>query len=183
MKKGTIINKKQITIGVMVAALAVAVFLNMKFTAAGGFETSDGDSSRVIGQTEFVNSKMNSDTVKEVSNNSYFTTAKTNRDQSRQENIDLLKSTIDNVKTSEDAKATAISQLSALTKQIENETSTETLINAKGFPNVLVLIGEDSTNVVVEAESLLDSEVQQIKDCVVSQTGVNIEKIKILTVQ
>ena len=183
MKKGTIINKKQITLAVMVLALAAAVFLNMKFSAAnGGFDVG-GTESGIIGQTEFVNSEVNSGTVQDVAANGYFTTAKANREQSREENIDLLKETIDNVKTDDAAKAKAVEQLAKITKCIEDETAIETLINAKGFPNVLVLIGDDSTNVVVQGTALLESEIQQIKDCVISQIGIPIEKIKILTVE
>ena len=44
MKKSAIINKKHITLAVMVMGLAVAVWLNMKFSAASGdFNISGND--------------------------------------------------------------------------------------------------------------------------------------------
>ncbi len=184
MKKGTIINKKQITLAVMVVGLAAAVWLNMKYSAANGQFSPTDDSSKIFGQTDYVNTESDSsDSTIQVNGNAYFTNARSNRDKTRQESIDLLKETISNVKTDDTAKKSAVDQLAALTKRGENETSIESLIKAKGFSESIAIIGDDSVNVIVEAEKLLDSQVQQIKDIVLGQTGISIEKIKILTVK
>ena len=183
MKKGTIIGKKQITLAVMVVGLAVAVWLNMKYSAASGKLGVKDGSSRIPGQTEFVNIGTGSDETVAVSANAYFTNARANRDDTRKENIDMLKETIANVKTDDSAKKSAVDRLAAIAAQSEHESAIESLVKAKGFSDSIAVIGDDSVNVIVEADKLLDSEVQQIKDIVISETGVSIEKIKILNVK
>ena len=183
MKKGTIIGKQQITLAVMVVGLAVAVWLNMKYSAASGKLGVKDGSSRIPGQTEFVNSGTGSDETVAVSANAYFTNARANRDDTRKENIDMLKETIANVKTDDSAKKSAVDRLAAIAAQSEHESAIESLVKAKGFSDSIAVIGDDSVNVIVEADKLLDREVQQIKDIVISETGVSIEKIKILNVK
>lgn len=184
MKKGTIINKKQITLAVMVVGLAAAVWLNMKYSAANGEFLPSDDSSKIFGQTDYVGDELESDdSTLQVGANAYFTNARSNRDKTREENIELLQETISNVKTDDTAKKSAVDQLAVITKRSENETAIESLIKAKGFTDSIAIIGDEGVNIIVEAEKLLDSQVQQIKDIVIGQTGISIEKIKILTVK
>ncbi len=184
MKKSAIINKKQITLAVMVLGLAVAVWLNMKYSAAsGGFGVTNNESDKLFGETEYVNGEPSDDEVLSVGVNGYFSSAKANRELTRLESIELLKETIENVKSDEATKVAAVERLAILTKRSEDENAIETLVKAKDFSNVIAIIGDNSVSVIVEGETLLDSEVQQIKDIVVGQTGISLEKIKILTVK
>ncbi len=183
MKKGTIINKKQITLAVMIVGLAAAVWLNMKYSAASGGLTVDGSSSKILGQTEYVNSALGDGETVAVAANAYFESARESRDRARQESVDVLKETVESVKTDDAAKKAAVEQLAAITARSEHESAIESLIKAKGFSDSIAVIGDESVNVVVEADKLLDSEVQQIKDIVIGETGVSLEKIKILNVK
>lgn len=185
MKKGTIIRKKQITLAVMVLALAAAVWLNMKYSAtSGGFDVAGTSSERFLGQTEYVNTEPEGDdSAVAVSANGYFATARANRDENRKENVELLQETVAGVTTDDAAKAAAVAQLADLAKRVEDEAAIETLIKAKGVSEVIAVIGDDSVNIIVEADELLDSEVQQIKDIVIGQTGIGVEKIKIMAVK
>ena len=184
MKKSAIINKKQITLAVMVLGLAAAVWLNMRYSAASGdFNIAGDESDKIFGETDYVSGELeNSETVT-VGGGGYFSSAKANREVARLESIELLKDTIENVKTDEASKTAAVERLSLLTKRSEDEAAIESLIKAKEFNNAIAIIGDDAVSVVVEGDTLLDSEVQQIMDIVVSQTGISIEKIKILTVK
>lgn len=184
MKKSAIINKKHITLAVMVMGLAVAVWLNMKFSAASGdFNISGNESDKIFGETDFVSSDIDTNETVAVAGSGYFSSAKANREVARLESVELLKETIENIKTDDESKTAAVERLSILTKRTEDETAIENLIKAKEFNNVIAIIGDDSVSVVVEGDTLLESEVQQIMDIVVSQTGISIEKIKILTVK
>lgn len=185
MKKIAIINKKQITLAIMVLGLAAAVWLNMKYSAASGnFNVAGNESDKIFGQTDYVsNNESNGDDTLQVGANGYFSTAKADREVARLESIEQLKEAIENVKTDDASKTAAIERIAVLTKRTEDETAIENLVKAKNFNNVIAIIGDDSVSVVVEGESLLDSEVQQIKDIVISQTGISLEKIKILAVK
>ena len=56
----------------------------------------------------------------------------------------------------------------------------ENLIKAKGFQDAVVLIDNDTANVIVQADKLSEQEVAQIQDIVTRQTGISIDNIKIM---
>lgn len=183
MKKGVILHKKQLVLGAMVLALGAAVWLNMRYSAASGNLLATGTDSRIIGQTDFVDNESTDTNAVSVSGEAYFSSAKNNRDETREEAIDILKETVNNAAADAETKKKAVEELSKLTKRMENESAIESLLKAKGFNKALTVIGDDAINVIVGKDKLLDSEVQQIKDAVMGQTGVGAEKIKILTVE
>ena len=95
--------------------------------------------------------------------------------------MSTLSTTANSETESDDVKKNAVTQLSAMTDNISKETNIETIIKAKGFADALVIISDESVTVMVQSESLLQSQTLQIQDAVVSQTGVELEKIKIIT--
>lgn len=185
MKKVKIVHKKQITLAVMVLGLAAAVWLNMKYTATnGGFSVGNTSSNRILGQAEYVGADADeNEGTLAVGSDSYFETARAERETSRKDQTELLQETIADVKIDDSAKAAAVDGLAVLTKRTENETAIETLIKAKGMPDSIAVIGDEGISVMIKGDSLLDSEVQQIKDIVIGQTGIGIEKIKIMAVK
>ena len=64
---------------------------------------------------------------------------------------------------------------------MNKEANIETIIKAKGIADALVIIADNSVTVMVHSEKLLQSQTLQIQDAVVSQTGMDLEKIKIIT--
>ena len=135
MKKIAIINKKQITLAIMVIGLAAAVWLNMKYSAASGnFNVTGTESDKIFGETDYVSDdNTQDDQILQVGANGYFSSAKANREVARLESIELLKETIENVKTDDASKTAAVERLSVLTKRSEDETAIESLIKAKNF--------------------------------------------------
>ena len=63
---------------------------------------------------------------------------------------------------------------------MENEQKLENLIKAKGFDEVLVIIGDDQISVIVQTEGLTGNQAAIIKDLVVSQMNVSSSAIKII---
>jgi len=186
MKKGTIVGKRQIVLAVLILALGAAVWLNMKYSAAnGGFNIAGTNtSSKVLGETQYVNNDVETESAVETSAKSdYFQTARADRTAARQDAVDLLKDSINDVSLDEAAKKAAVESLAVIAKRIENEASIESLIKAKGFPDAVAIIGEEGISVIVNCEELLSSETLQIQDIVTAQTGLTLEKIKIVTVK
>jgi stage III sporulation protein AH len=63
---------------------------------------------------------------------------------------------------------------------MDKEMIIENLIKAKGFKDTVAFVNDDKVNIVVQSDGLIPSQVAQIQDIVVSQTGVAVEKIKII---
>ena len=98
--------------------------------------------------------------------------AKVTREQVRAQNKD-------NTELSEEEKSDAVAQMVELTKQSETEMEIETLMATKGFSEAVVSLGEDSADVVVNAEELTDANRAQIEDIVTRKSDVKPEKIVI----
>ena len=105
--------------------------------------------------------------------------AKVTREQVRAQNKETLQSIIDNTELSEEEKSDAVAQMVELTKQSETEMEIETLMATKGFSEAVVSLGEDSADVVVNAEELTDANRAQIEDIVTRKSDVKPEKIVI----
>ena len=105
--------------------------------------------------------------------------AKVTREQVRAQNKETLQSIIDNTELSKEEKSDAVAQMVELTKQSETEMEIETLMATKGFSEAVVSLGEDSADVVVNAEELTDANRAQIEDIVTRKSDVKPEKIVI----
>lgn len=112
--------------------------------------------------------------------NDYFAATVLNRQQSRDEAIDVLKLVAESDEATEEAKASANEQISKIALDIQNETNIETLVKAKGFEECVAVISEGAVSVIVGAESLQASEAAQILAIVYDTTGVNPENVTII---
>ncbi len=113
--------------------------------------------------------------------NDYFATTVLNRQQSRDEAIDVLKLVTESEEASEEAKAEANAAISKIAVDIQNETNIETLVKAKGFEDCIAIISEDAVSVIVGAESLMASEAAQILSIVYDTTGISPENVSIVS--
>ena len=112
--------------------------------------------------------------------NDYFAATVLNRQQSRDEAIDVLKLVADSDEATEEAKASANEQISRIALDIQNEANIETLVKAKGFEDCVAVISDGAVSVIVGAESLQASEAAQILAIVYDTTGVNPENVTII---
>ena len=110
----------------------------------------------------------------------YFTATALNRQQSRDEALDVLRMVTESADASEAAKAEANEKISRIALDIQNEANIETLVKAKGFEECIAVISEDAVSVIVSAQSLQASEAAQILSIVYETTGVSPEKISII---
>ncbi|MDO4742949.1 MAG: SpoIIIAH-like family protein [bacterium] len=183
MKKGLIVHKRQIVLGVMILALGAAVWLNMKYSATDGTINATDEQSSVLGDAQYVSGSNIQESSKIQDSGDYFKNARKERTESRNEATELLQDTIDDAKSDGKKVESAASQLAVISKRIDDEAAIESLIKAKGFKDAVAVISDDSVSVIVKSEGLLSSETIQIQDIVISQTGVGLDKIKILTVE
>ncbi len=181
MKKGKVFGKKQLTLAIMAVALAGAVWLNMEYSASGGGFTDDTkETASYLGQAQFVGAKPSSDVSTTAD---YFEKNRKERNETRSAAIDELEDTASDAKIKDDVKKAAVEKLAALTARMDTEASIESLLKAKGFKDVLAIIGDNDINILIKVEKLIESETMQIQDIATSQSGLPLEKVKIITVK
>ncbi len=115
-----------------------------------------------------------------VGEENYFTATALNRQQSRDEAIDVLRIISEDEEASAEARREAAEMISKIALDIQNEASIETLVKAKGFADCVAVISENSVSVVVAAESLLASDAAQILSIVYDTTGISPDKVSII---
>lgn len=188
MKKGKVFGKKQILLAGMVVALAGAVWLNMEYSGGNGIGTAESSSltASYLGQAQYVNSSIGGETVEtaaKAESTDTFEKNRKERNSTRKEAIEQLEDTISDAKIGDDVKIEAVAKMTELTARMDSEASIESLLKAKGFSDVLAIIGDSDINIVVKAEKLLESEIIQIQDIATSQSGLPLDKVKIITVK
>lgn len=176
MKKGKVLGKSQVTVAIMLIALGAAVWLNAKYLPS---------QSKYLGEASYVSSS-NEEAVQTSASAStatdYFKTEKTQREKNRNEIVETVEETLKNSKLTAAEKKDALAKLQEIANRSEKESNIESLLKAKGFNKVLAIIGDDSVNVVIEIKEIDSAKTLQIQDIVVEQSGISIEKIKIIPV-
>lgn len=87
-----------------------------------------------------------------ISTATYFTEYKSEHSKSLSEQILQLDSIIADAESQSSAKEDALKAKLRLTETVEKELYLESLIKAKGYGNIVVMIGQESENVTVVVE-------------------------------
>ena len=117
--------------------------------------------------------------VTTTSEASFFVQARLNREQSRSAEKSILTGLINNDNVEAEQRSQAADNMIDIQRRIERESASESMIEAKGFSEVYVRIGEDTVDVVVNKEVLTDAEVAQIEDIIRRKTGMQTNQIHI----
>ncbi len=175
MKKGKVLGKGQIVVGVMVLALAAAIWLNTKYLPTN---------TKYLGESTYVDNKTDDKSVQTSANAAdYFTTAKADREKVRKAALEEVEEILKSAKLTENDKKTAMALIEKITKNTNNEVNIENLLKAKGFSKALAVISDDEINVIVKSEGLTTANTLQIQDIVTNQTDISLSKIKIIPIK
>ena len=180
MKKNAIIGKQQLLTVAMVLALGAAVWLNVNYsTNSTNLGGTNSKTDAELGNAQYV---ANTSVVS--SEEDYFLNAKKERENTRSDAISVIKKTLNSAKSTAEQKTAATDKISEITERMEIENSAETLIKAKGFSDVIVVLSGDSCNVVVRKDGELEqNETVQILDIISATAKINTENIKIVAVK
>lgn len=178
MKKPTmIIGKKQIALAGLTLMLGVVVYTNYALSAKSeGIKTTDKIETQSVnyGDAQLVSGEPAED---------YFAKARIERMTSRDEAAQTLQIIMTGGDATEEEKAAATQQASAMSGFIESESKIENLIKAAGFEDCVVYLDGESANIVVKTSGgLIASEAAQIKDILLSEVSVPNENIRIFDV-
>lgn len=96
--------------------------------------------------------------------------AKLSREQLRAQNKETLMNMLNSANLSEEQKSEITNEMIHITEVAELENEVETLLEAKGFSDVVVSIGDETVDVVVNMTDVTDSQRAQIEDIVKRKT-------------
>jgi stage III sporulation protein AH len=99
------------------------------------------------------------------------------KEQTRAQNKEALLEIINNENVSDTAKQEAVNSMIALTDLAQKECETLIMLEAKGFPEAVVSINEDSVDVCIGMNELTQAQIAQIEDIVKRKTGIAAENI------
>lgn len=134
-----------------------------------------------------VNIYLNSNVTKQANANvqtsaNFFNNYRTDRKETRNQEILYLEAIIASETTSAEAKANAEAERLKLITNMDSIMTIENLIRSKGFGEVIVSATSNTINVIVETKGLTNSEVAQIVDVVKNNSDYSIDSIKITEV-
>ena len=113
---------------------------------------------------------------------SYFSTVRTDREQTQSKVLEDAKEVLSLSENSEEAKEESAESVSQLEKLILAQSNIENLLKAKGFTDVVCFISDEGCNVVVASQNMDDNGSLLVKDAVMSQLDMGSEQIKIIQI-
>ncbi len=121
--------------------------------------------------------KANEGSNMDGTQSTFFSELQSNKELRKNEQIALLDAIINNDNSTKEAIANAEKEKLAIVTNIKTEMALESMIKAKGFDNVAVMIGNEKINVFVDKAELLDEENATICSIIMEQTKFTIADI------
>lgn len=111
----------------------------------------------------------------------YFISTRIERTNQYAEQIENYETILLGENTSETQKNRAQEEIEKINKIRNSIMISENLILLKGFDEVVILVNENSINVVVDSENLSSTEVAQIQSVIVNEFSIDIENVHIIS--
>ena len=105
--------------------------------------------------------------------------ARIDREQIRSKNKETLLKAINDETVSEKEKTSAVEAMVEITKSSELENTIETLLEAKGFSNVIVTLSDNQVDVIIDEQEITDQKRAQIEETIKRKTDISADKIVI----
>lgn len=112
-------------------------------------------------------------------NDGSFERLKQERDAARSSSVEEWNKTAKSAETSQEDKTEADKKVKSATECAEKEKAVETLVKSKGYEDCFAFISEKGVSVTVKGGEISGAKIAQIKDIIVSETGVSVKDIKI----
>lgn len=190
----SVIKKNQILASMVVLMLIVAGYLNYTYDPTKDYETElTGVMSNNLGDAYLVDSSSVSSNIDDIEESieastkvttaeEYFASSRIERDNSYDEQIENYEQILENINIKAEEKSFAQTEISRINNTKNAIIIAENLIKLKGFKDAIILVNEESVNVVVMAEQLNDNEVTQIQNIVINELKVDLDNLHISTI-
>lgn len=117
----------------------------------------------------------------EIESKNYFTKLRLDREKTYSQMIDNYNQILEKNNVSDEQKNVAVDGIKQINDTINSITTIENLLRGKGFADVVVLVNDNNTNVIVKSnEELKPEQIAQIEDIVSRELNLEIEKIHII---
>lgn len=179
--------KRNVIAAAIVLFVCGAVYLNWSYSQDTAAGKNLGEAA-LVGQTDPLQNaeEGNQDAAAQegqaAGESSYFSTARLNRQQARDNALSLLQEAAKDEKADQAAVDEANQAIQTMADATMTEAQIENLITAKGYADCVAFLGEDSISVVVSAmeNGMTDADAARIGEIVKEQTGLNADQIKII---
>ncbi len=193
-----ILGKKHLVAAGLALVLAVGLYANFAIGSNMSSKSASGDNygdTRLVSNendnTGKVSDKKDSDIVSASANTEkvadsseeYFAKARIDKQASREEAKETLKSIYGGGDMTKDELAVVAQDAQQLTDLMEAENKIETTLKAQGFEDVLCYLSDNSANIIVKSQGLDTAQAAQIKSALLSEVEVAGENITIVEVQ
>lgn len=114
---------------------------------------------------------------------SFFAQARLDRQESREEALDVIKSLYQGGDATDTEIAVIAQDASNISGYIESESKIENLLRAQGFEEVLCYLSEDGANVIVKTQGLDAAQAAKIKSALLSEVKIPAANITIVEIK
>lgn len=193
-----ILGKKHLVAAGLALVLAVGLYANFAIGSNVSSKSTSGDNygdTRLVSNendnTSKSSDKKDSDIVSASANTEkvadsseeYFAKARIDKQASREEAKETLKSIYGGGDMTKDELAVVAQDAQQLTNLMEAENKIETTLKAQGFEDVLCYLSDNSANIIVKSQGLDTAQAAQIKSALLAEVEVAGENITIVEVQ
>ncbi len=182
-----IIGKKQIILAGLTVLLGVAVYANYLHSSVISTEIPQQDAAAGnYGDVQFVSTDMTGNkeiSVSATNSDEYFAQARLDKQQSRDEAIEVLQSFYYGGDSTDEELAVIAQDVVEVGNYIETEAKVENLLKAQGFTEALCYLSEGSANVIVKTTGLDNAQAAQIKSTLLGEIAIPVENITILEIK
>ena len=181
--------KRNTVVAAVIVFVMAAVYFNWSY-----HKDTETVSGKMLGQAQLVSRPTvdplvnGEDTweseTKTTASNSYFASARLNRQQARDAALSLYQQSITGDVADDTIRTQATAAMQTLANFTISEAQIENMIVAKGYADCVAFISENSISVVISPleDGITDADVARVNEIVHEQTGFTASQIKLLEV-
>lgn len=184
-----LLTAKNLVIAGCLTLVAAAVIVSSLLTAPDDANTVGNESNKTLGNAVLADGTLadgdkeeNGDTDADATQkeDDFFASAILNREQTRDESMEVLNQLANNPDALPDTKEDALNAIARIVEDMNAEANIETLIKAKGFEECVAIVSGNSCTVIVGTGGLNAAETAMILEIVCEQTEAQPESVKII---
>ena len=164
------INRRSVVIACATLLIATALVLNIILFGTGTQTVDPTAPSGAEPETEST----------PLGEDGYFSATQVSRQRARDEALEVLQGVVESESADEATKTEALLEIAELARAMEAEANIESLVLSKGFLQCVAVVNGDSCSVVVNGDTLQQSQIAQINEIVFEQTGILPTNIRII---
>lgn len=185
--------KRNAVVVAIVLFVGAAVYLNWSYNNRSDADQAgeNGSSDKVLGQTSLVNGDADKDADSELVSGTngeeepgtgYFATARLNRQQARDNALELLQQAASDENADQAMVDEANASIQVMAAYTMSEAKVENLVTAKGYGDCICFINDNSASVVVSSteNGLSEADIAKIVEIVQEETGLAASGITII---